>query len=242
MTMFGNMIKEILLRSSAVINRDVIPKVVFYHDIGRRYTTMGTDATVIWGHMACLRSADVVCFDDGFRGIWDNREQLATSSQRLATKVIVFLAVGLVGKPGYMTWDEIRELQDKYGVEFQCHTWSHQTLTGPYNQEVPEPPNGRTEEWYMHELVDSKVELERQLGKKVAAICFPVGYFSDDIICRCKDAGYEKVYVSYPGNVTDDYVQPRCLVQDLTVGAFKSVLRGGMSLLTPHYKKLHKFN
>lgn len=211
------------------------PKVVFYHDIGKKYTPMGTEDKTFWLHMTCLRDGDVVCFDDGFRGIWDHRD-------RLAVKVIVFLAVGLVGEPGYLTWDEIRELQDKYGVEFQCHTWSHQTLIGPYNDEVPEPPDGRTEEWYGHELVDSKAELERQLGKKVTALCFPVGYFSDDVIRRCKEAGYEKVYASYPDNVTDDYIQPRCLVQDLSVGAFKSVLRGGLSVLAPRYLKLHKYN
>ena len=215
---------------------------MFYHDVGRRYTPMGTESDVFWSHMKCLRVGDVVCFDDGFRGVWDEREQLAICRQRLAFRVIVFLAVGLVGMPGYLTWENIRELQDKYGVEFQCHTWSHQTLIGPYNDEVQEPVSGRTEEWYRHELVDSKVVLERQLGKEVTALCFPVGYFSEDIIRLCKEAGYKKVYASYPGNVTDDYVQPRCLVQDLSVGALKSVLLGGMSALVPRYLKLHKFN
>lgn len=235
-------VKYILLLLGGVLFRDVRPKVVFYHDIGKRYTPMGTASDIFWAHMKRLRTGDVVCFDDGFRGIWDYRERLAVSRQRVAVKVIVFLAIGLVGKLGYLTWDEIKELQDKYDVEFQCHTWSHQTLVGPYNDEVPEPVNGRTEEWYRHELVDSKVELERQLSKKVTAFCFPVGYFSDVVIRRCKEAGYEKVYASYPGNVTDDYIQPRCLVQDLSVGALMSVLRGGMSVLATRYLKLHKFN
>ena len=236
------LIKNFLLALGALVHRDCAPKVVFYHDIGKQYTPMGTESEVFWAHMKCLRAGDVVCFDDGFRGVWDHRERLAVSSRQLAVRVIVFLPVGLVGKPGYLTWDEIRELQDRYGVEFQCHTWSHQTLVGPYNDEVPEPPYGRTEEWYRHELVDSKAELERKLGKKITALCFPVGYFSDDVIRRCKAAGYEKVYASYPGNVTDEYIQPRCLVQDLPVGAFKFVLRGGMSVLAPRYLKLHKFN
>ena len=240
--MIGNAVKGLLIRSWAFFSGDDRPKVVFYHDVGKRYTPMGSDANVFWAHMACLREGDIVCFDDGFRGIWDYRARLAVSRQQLAVRVIVFLAVGLVGNPGYLTWDEIRELQDKYGVEFQCHTWSHQTLVGSYNDEVPEPENGRTEEWYRHELVDSKAELERRLDKNVTALCFPVGYFSDGVIHRCKEAGYEKVYASYPGNVTDDFIQPRCLVQDLSVRAFKSALRGGMSVLAPRYLKLHKFN
>lgn len=233
-------IKYCLLKLGALVYRDISTKVIFYHDIGKQYTPMGTDAKVFWGHMACLREGGVVCFDDGFRGIWDAREKLKGVSSKF--RVVVFIAVGLVGKVGYLTWDEIRELQDEYGVEFQCHTWSHQTLVGPYNDEVAEPINGRTEEWYRQELVESKSELERQLGKKVTALCFPVGYYSDDVIRRCKEAGYEKVYASYPGDVTNEYVQPRCLVQDLSVAALRATLRGGMAMIAPRYYKLHKFN
>ena len=235
-----NIIKSLILQLSALLLRDNSPKVVFYHDVGTLYSPMGTAEKVFWGHMSCLREGDVVCFDDGFRGIWDAREKLKGVSSKF--RVIVFIAVGLVGKPGYLTWEEIKELQDMYGLDFQCHTWSHQTLVGPYNDEVPEPPNGRTEEWYRHELIDSKMEIERHLCKKITEFCFPVGYFSDDVIRRCKEAGYEKVYASFPGNVTDDYVQSRCLVQDLSVGVFKSVLRGGMSVLAPRYLKLHRYN
>lgn len=213
------------------------PKVVYYHDIGKRYTPMGTDADLFWRHMSLLQEGDVVCFDDGFRGIWDEREKLNHVEH---VRKMVFVAVGLVGTSGYLTWDEIRELQGKYDIEFQCHTWSHQTLAGPYNDEVPEPVNGRTDEWYHHELIDSKAELERQLGEKVTALCFPVGYFSDDIIRRCKEAGYEKVYASYPGNVSDDYIQPRCLAQDLSGFEFGCVLRGGMNAFWKHYLKRHK--
>lgn len=237
MAMVGRLVKEALLRLFAMIYRDDSPKVVFYHDVGKTYTPMGTDAKVFWGHMACLRPADVVCFDDGFRGIWDEREEFA----KLQIKPIVFIAIALVDREGYLTWDEIRALQNDYGFDFQCHTWSHQTLAGPYNNEVPEPLNGRTEEWYRHELIDSKVELERQLGMKVTELCFPVGYFSDDIIRRCKEAGYQKVYASYPGNVTDEYVQPRCLVQGLSVALLMATLSGGLLPLAKRYRRMHVY-
>lgn len=239
-----NLIKEIVLRGMAFLHHDAASKVVFYHDIGKRWTAMGTDGEVFWRHMKCLRHGDVVCFDDGFRGIWDERERWISEGVMacgsVGVKKIVFLAVGLVGKPGYLTWDEIRELQDKYGFEFQCHTWSHQTLAGPWNDEVPVPVEGRTEVWYRHELVDSKVEIERRIGKKVTELCLPVGLFSDDVIKRCSAAGYEKVYSSYPGNVTNDYIQPRCLVQDLDVASFKAVLNGGMKLFSKRYKRMHR--
>lgn len=225
---------------SAVFKQDTSPKVVFYHDIGLKNVKTGTPRQLFWRHMRHIRPCDIVCFDDGFRGVWDEREKLGVLTCELGVKIIVFLAVGLVGAPGYLTWDEIKKLQDMYGVEFQCHTWSHQTLAGPYNYEVPEPTNGRTEDWYGHEIVDSKAELERRLGNRVTALCFPVGYFSDDVIRRCKEAGYEKVYASYPGDITDNYIQPRCLVQDMSVFEFKCVLNGGMNWLRPRYLRRHK--
>ena len=228
-------VKRFALFLGSVLAHDASPKVVFYHDIGQKWTAMGTVTDMFKEHMKCLRQGDVVCFDDGFRGIWYERALVGR-----VERVIVFLAVELIGKPGYLTWEEVVELQNEYGVEFQCHTWSHQTLVGPWNAEVAVPDQGRNEEWYKHELVDSKAELERRLGKKVTALCFPVGYFSDEVIRRCKTSGYETVYASYPGDVTDDYVQPRCLVQDLSVGEFKSVLNGGMNLLERRYLKRHK--
>ncbi len=230
-------LKELLIRLFAYVCRDESPKVVFYHDIGKQYTPMGTDTRLFWSHMKHLRENDIVNFDDGFRGIWDAREEFKAINFRL--NVIVNVAVGLIGKNGYLTWEEIRKLQDDYGFVFQSHTWSHQTLIGPYNYEVAEPKDGRTEEWYQHELVDSKVELEQRLGKKVTILCFPVGYFSDDVLRRCKDAGYKKVYVSYPGNITDKYVQPRCLVQDLSLGGFRAALNGGMLFLRKRFYNMH---
>lgn len=237
MIMIGKMVKGLLLRLFAVVHRDRSPKVVFYHDVGKLYTPMGTDAKVFWEHMAYLRSGDVVCFDDGFRGIWDEREAMQKICSKV--KVVVNIAVGLIGRNQYLTWEEIRELQDKYQIEFQCHTWSHQTLAGPYNTEVVEPPDGRTDSWYHHELVESKQEIEHRLGKRVTALCFPVGYFSDDVIRRCREAGYKRVYASYPGNVTTDYIQPRCLVQDLPPLVLKSVINGGMNILAERYRKRH---
>lgn len=232
--------KTILLKICSLLARDCAAKVVFYHDIGQKYTPMGTPGALFWAHMSQLRDGDVVCFDDGFRGVWDERDKLRAVSSKF--RVVVFIAVALVGEKGYLTWDEIRELQEEYGVEFQCHTWTHQTLAGPWNTEVRAPHNGRTEDWFRHELVESKVELEHRLGRQVTALCFPVGYFNDDVIRRCKAAGYKQVFASYPGNVTSKYIQPRCLVQNMSTGEFKCLLKGGMNLFCWHYRKLHNID
>lgn len=249
------LIKTALMVLQAWKRPDHAPKVVFYHDIGTAYTPMGTDLQVFKKHMKILgvgdrgRSrADVICFDDGFRGLWDHREllkEVKAKGEGEQQRVKVFIAVGLVGKPGYLTWDEIRTLNREYGVDFQSHTWSHQTLVGPWNDDdVPREP--RTEAWYERELIASREKIAAELGKIVDELCFPVGYFNEELIERCKQAGYRKVYASYPGNLGEgedegeEYVQPRCLAQDLSPLAFKAMLKGGLNVFKARYIALHK--
>lgn len=257
------LVKHILLLVNAMLHRDTSPKVVFYHDIGQTYTSMGTPVNLFEAHMSYLKGLNIhsatttsnynyheVAFDDGFHGIWDHRELL----RKYDIHPIVFIAVALVGQPGYLAWDEIRTLQNDYGVNFQCHTWSHQTLIGPVNTDLPIPsdPNFRTDAWYHHEVVDSKNELEKQLGKQVDFLCFPVGYFSDDVIKRCAATGYTNLYASFPGNKDDAnsilHLQstptptrliPRCLCQSLSLADFKLVLAGGMNPMRKRYLKMH---
>lgn len=253
-------VKGLILYAGSLIYHETSPKVVFYHDIGKTYTPMGTDARVFFEHMRVIvgensgsgrEGKHVVAFDDGFRGVWEYRDELEKVVE-VGVRVIVFVAVRLVGQSGYLTWDEIRTLQNEYGIEFQCHSWSHQTLVGPMIDESPKEE--RTEAWYHRELVESREKIAAEIGAEVDELCFPVGYFSDELIERCKAAGYKKVYASYPGNLVgvgvgvgdmsgrekdEGYVQPRCLVQDLGPLAFKAVLRGGMMMFFKRYFRKH---
>ena len=245
MHIIKSLVKTVLLVCGALIHRDQRAKVVFYHDIGKKNTPMGTDEKTFMKHMKvlgvggrCRRRGGVVAFDDGFRGVWEYRNELEKIIGA-GVRVIVFIAVRLVRQPGYLTWDEIRKLQREYGVKFQCHTWSHQTLVGPMIDESPKEE--RTEAWYHRELVESRAKIAAEIGTEVDELCFPVGYFSDELIERCKAAGYKKVYASYPGNVCEGYVQPRCIAQDLGVIGFWAMLRGGMNVFKSRYYRAHKW-
>lgn len=230
----ANGIKTLLFLLYALVRRDARPKVVFYHDVGMSNTPMGTPRKMFWRHMSMVRKDDVICFDDGFRGVWDEREEFKTQGIRPK----MFVAPRLVGHDGYLNWDEIRELKRDYGFEFQCHSWSHQTLVGPMIDESPKEE--RTDAWYHRELIESKEKISIEIGTTVNELCFPVGYFNDALIERCKDAGYRKAYVSYPGNVGNDFVQPRCIAQDLGVFGFWAMLRGGMNVFKRRYYRVHK--
>lgn len=231
-------LRSMVLRFFAAVRRDSSPKAVFYHDIGHKWTPMGTPKHLFFAHMRLLRPGDMVCFDDGFRGIWDARDELKAAN----VHPVVFIAPALVGGNGYLTWDEMRTLQAEYGFSFQSHTWSHQTLAGGFNHELPPPDEGRTEQWFRREIVLSKDEIERRLGKGVDSICLPVGHFSDSVLERCRVAGYKYVYSSIPGNLDDGFLRHRCLAQDLDERDFRAVLNGGMNTLAKRYLKMHKTN
>lgn len=233
-----SLIKTFLLVFYSFLHPDRSRKVIFYHDIGLSYTPMGTPLELFKRHLAILAEYEacgtkhVICFDDGFRGLYDHKELVKSLG------VKVFVAVDLVGKPGYLTWDEMRELQKNYGVDFQCHTWSHQTLVGEMIDESP--IEDRAEGWYKRELEESRAKIAGELGTTVDELCFPVGLFSGELIDRCKAVGYRRVYASYPGNFSNDYLVPRCLVQDLSPCAFAAALNGGLMFFKNRYLALHK--
>lgn len=258
-------LKRLYLQMVSMLFRDDGAKIIYYHDVGTRYTSMGTDLELFKAHIREARrlgfsfvsdlesftakpekKALLLCFDDGFRGIWDSRAYFR--EERLHP--IVFIAVRLVGQPHYLTWNEILCLQNEYGFRFECHTWSHQTLAGGFIDKAPKAL--RTEEWFDRELRLSKESLSRHLGHPVTGLCFPVGHFSAEVVRRCVAVGYRQLFTSVPGKMPLSGVAtkldgkamnvvllPRFLCQDLTAREFVAVLLGGMSHLHGHYLRKH---
>lgn len=232
-------LKELLLRLLAFFKRSDEPIVVFYHDVGRDHTDMGTDFDLFRSHITKAkkcgysfvrgfprRKGDVqICFDDGFRGIWDHRDYFFAEH----LQPTVFVARDLVGRPGYLTTEEIRMLHKK-GFDFQSHTLTHHTL----------PEQGR--ENIRKELSGSKEWLSKLLGDEVGGICFPCGYYSKAVIDEACKCGYKDLYSSLPGfanDLADNHLICRNLVQGLTDSGFLAVLRGGMVSLRWRYVKQH---
>ncbi len=233
------LVKHYTLWALSLFFRDDGPKVVYYHDVGTVYTDMGTPLELLKAHVLCARQMGfsfvsklkdlaapkklLMCFDDGFRGLWDEREYFFQEG----VCPTVFIAVDMVGQKGYLTWDEIRELQS-HGFVFQSHTWSHRPLTDVPDEELP------------HELADARVAIGRELGNSPDMLCFPCGMHSQKVVNAAKKAGYKKLFASYPGCVDlDDAVVPRNLVQNMSVADFKNVLHGALCPLKTRYMRQH---
>ena len=243
--MYFRKMKEILRTLILLLGRLLYSshksKIVYYHDVnppsGKAWTDMSTPLQLFKQHIDIIRQEkyeivrDIICeddqvqvaFDDGFHGIYDNKDYFFSED----IKPTVFLATSLIGQPGYLNLKEILELQE-HGFNFQCHTNSHANLTKLTHEEL------------YSEVVESRSRLEKMLGKKIDSICFPQGYFSDAVLKVCREAGYNWIYSSIPGmiNLSKD-ILPRNFCQTMSPFQFRLIINGGMKILKKHYTKLH---
>lgn len=235
-------VKMALMWLSSMIHHNCKSKIVYYHDVygDKKYTDMGTTLEMFAKHIQAIRECGfsivskitknegevMICFDDGFRGIYDTHQFFVKQGLRPT----VFLAIRLIGQPGYLNREEILELQN-LGFIFQCHAWSHLDLTEFSKDELK------------RELYTSKLQLEDLLGKTVDEICFPIGYFSQLVLDECKRYGYNTMYSSIPGNYFDqlyaDGLRTRNLLQFADTNEAKLILHGGNDMIHNRYVKMH---
>ncbi len=223
-----------------MLHRNHDSKIIYYHDVSRKYTDMGTELKRIEQHFNTVRDSGfefvdeiaqkknqiMICFDDGWAGIYEAKDFFI--QERVFPTI--FIAVDLIGKPGYLTLTQILELQD-LGFHFEGHTWSHKDLTT------------FDAEGLIHELADSKKELSKLLGKEVTALCFPQGRFSDVVYKASVNAGYTKLYSSINGSYYDllESMNLICrkLVQSASSNDFKYIINSTSPFIKKRSFKLH---
>ncbi|MCX7926709.1 MAG: polysaccharide deacetylase family protein [Candidatus Omnitrophica bacterium] len=125
-----------------------------------------------------------ITFDDGHE---DNFIYAFPIIKKYQIPVTVFLIVDAIGKPGFLTEEQIRQMQDSGLVSFGSHTLSH-----PYLTELND------EEKIMQEICDSKNQLEDILGKPVIAFAYPFGRFNQKIKKMVQEKGYLLAVASKP--------------------------------------------
>ena len=124
----------------------------------------------------------ILTFDDGYN---DNYYQAYPLLREHGMRGTFFVVAGLVGKPGYMTWEQLREMQLN-GMEIESHSLDHIDLS-----QLPRPELQR-------QLVESRRLLEQNLLRPVRYLNYPSGRYSPLVISMARAAGYEAaVTVNY---------------------------------------------
>jgi peptidoglycan/xylan/chitin deacetylase (PgdA/CDA1 family) len=94
-----------------------------------------------------------------------------------------FILASKVGRPGYMDWQQIKELSD-YGMIIGSHGMTHRIMTELSEEELNQ------------EIVDSKKILEENLKQTINYFSIPRGFYDKRIINKAKQAGYQAVFTS----------------------------------------------
>lgn len=125
----------------------------------------------------------VLTFDDGLKGNYENAFPLLSKWEK---KAVFFVVPGLVGKRGYMSWGQIRELE-RHGMVVGSHGMTHRPL------------GNLTADSARGELEISKRMIEDELSCEVGVVSFPHGSYTWATVGLAAECGYRVVCTSrYP--------------------------------------------
>ncbi len=148
------------------------------------YRVIGADELVVSkkNHPTPKKNV-MITLDDGYE---DNYTNALPILERCGVKATFFVVADWVGKPGYMSWDQIRDLQRR-GHSIGSHTVTHPMLTEIGIAQAKQ------------EIFSSKQLIESALGTPVQTFCYPTGRFNAPLEEMVKQAGYEAAFVTAPG-------------------------------------------
>ena len=148
------------------------------------YTTVPLTALLPGSTCSLPAKPIVLTFDDGWASDWRVAVPIL---QRLGWRAELFVTVGWLGRPGFMTWDELRAAAAA-GMGIQSHSLSHPDLAHISHAHL------------RSELEASKGILEQRLGQAVEFFALPGGSGRMSHVARlARTVGYRGLCTSYVG-------------------------------------------
>jgi peptidoglycan/xylan/chitin deacetylase (PgdA/CDA1 family) len=129
----------------------------------------------------------VLTFDDGYE---DNYTVAFPILRRHHLVGTFFIITRNVGKPGFMTWKELREMKAK-GMSIQSHTVSH--------PELPAVSTARLKK----ELGQSRDAIASNLGYLPRVLSYPSGKYDAKVEAMAARAGYRVAVTTHFGKLVD---------------------------------------
>jgi peptidoglycan/xylan/chitin deacetylase (PgdA/CDA1 family) len=136
-------------------------------------------ATEIDDYREHLKAA-VVTIDDGYADNYINAYPALLAN---GVKATIFIVPNLVGQPGYLTLQQIQEMQASGLVSFQNHTMGHQDLRRAIPNQI-----GLAQAW-----------IQSQLGASPSAVAYPYGFFNEASISEAEATGHTHGFTVNPG-------------------------------------------
>lgn len=131
------------------------------------------------------RSA-VLTFDDGYEDFYRDAFPILKKYQMKATIYIIY---DYIGRRGFLSVNEIRELINSGLVEVGSHTFDHIYLSKIASDEA------------RRQIVDSKKAFEERFGIDIKTLAYPYGAFDQQAIDLTKEASYSAAVSVIPGSI-----------------------------------------
>jgi peptidoglycan/xylan/chitin deacetylase (PgdA/CDA1 family) len=143
-------------------------------------------AEALNGYRKLQEKSIVLTFDDGYEDFYTYALPLL---QKYRVKATYYVINNLIGKKGYITETQLKEIRDSGLVEIGAHTMNHVYL------------KGMSKEAQRREILESKEGLEKMLGIRVSTFAYPFGAFDDNAISVVKEGLFSAAVSVIPGNV-----------------------------------------
>lgn len=125
-----------------------------------------------------------------------------------------------------LDWTQIREIAGA-GIEIGSHSVSHPVMTSLDDESL------------RFELVQSKMEIERQIGRQITSFCYPNGQpfdFDERVKAAVREAGYKCALAAFPARGTlNDYLEIKRYSGCLSNGMFEKTIFGLSYLGLPRH-------
>ena len=116
----------------------------------------------------------ILSFDDGYE---DNHRVVLPMLEERGMKAVFYVVTNDIGLPGYMTWDNLFDMERR-GMEIGSHTANHIPLTTL-------PPEKQREELRL-----SKLMLEWKGLKTIYSFSYPTGAYDEGIVTMLAEEDY----------------------------------------------------
>lgn len=121
----------------------------------------------------------MLTFDDTVEGQYTIG---APEMDKYGFKGVFFLMTISIGKPRYMTKDQIKELSDK-GHAIEAHTWDHHMVTKLKGDDFEKQFEGANK------------TIEDITGKKITYFAYPFGVWGASVFPKLEKAGYKMSFI-----------------------------------------------
>jgi peptidoglycan/xylan/chitin deacetylase (PgdA/CDA1 family) len=158
------------------------------HLLSKGYTMVSTAEIVdaVLSHRQLPEKSIAITIDDGYK---DNYEYAYQTAKKYNIKMDFMIPTGLIGNPGYMTWDDLKDMSQNPLVTIYNHTWSH-TSMGAVDRVTIES-----------EVTTAQKQLEENLGIKNPIFVYPYGSYSPLAIEVLREKGFIAAVTTIQGTL-----------------------------------------